>query len=219
MRHERLDRRGCAPARYLLKFLGERGDDIQPSFRAAVAVSVPYDLARASDAVHHGFARVYERHFLHTLKPKVAAKLERYPDLCDPLAFPAARTLREFDDAVTAPIHGFFSAADYYARSSSIQFLRNVRRPTLLLNAEDDPFLPAAVLDEVRSLALDNPLLELEFSPSGGHAGFIAGRLPWHPLYYAEHRVIEFLTARLEGEDAAPVESSAHWTRHEVGVQ
>ncbi len=189
----------------LLKFLGERGDDVQPAFRAAAAVSVPYDLARGADAVSQGFARVYERHFLQSLMAKVSAKLEHYPDLCDAQSLTGVRTLRDFDDAVTAPIHGFSSAADYYARSSSMQFLGNVRRPTLLLNAEDDPFLPASVLDEVRSIAASNPLLELEFSPSGGHVGFIAGQVPWRPFYHAEHRVIEFLAAKLERVDAAPI--------------
>lgn len=182
----------------LLKLLGERGDDLHPAVRAAVAVSVPYDLARGADSVNQGFARVYERHFLRSLMRKVTAKLERYPDLCDPARLPAVRTLRAFDDAVTAPVHGFASADDYYARSSSLPFLGAIRRPTLLLSAEDDPFLPPAVLDEVRAIAATTAALRLEFPPAGGHAGFVAGRLPWRPLYYAEHRVIEFLATELE---------------------
>ncbi len=198
----------------LLKYLGERDTDIRPALGAAATISVPYDLARGADAVSQGFARIYQRHFLHSLTRKVSAKLERYPDLCDSRALASARTLRDFDDVVTAPVHGFSSAADYYARSSSMQFLRNVRLPTLLLNARDDPFLPATVLDEVRSIAADNPMLEVEFPPSGGHAGFVAGRLPWRPSYYAEQRVIAFLAATLDGEDRSPV-----LARHEVGMQ
>lgn len=182
----------------LLKLLGERGDDIHPAVRAAAAVSVPFDLARGSDSVSQGFARVYERHFLQSLMRKVTAKLERYPDLCDPARLPAVRTLRAFDDAVTAPLHGFASAADYYTRSSSLHFLRAIRRPTLLLSAEDDPFLPASVLDEVRAIAATTAALRVEFPPAGGHAGFIAGQLPWRPLYYAEQRVIDFLATEME---------------------
>lgn len=182
----------------LLKLLGERGDGLHPAVRAAAAVSVPYDLARGADSVSQGFARVYERHFLQSLMRKVTAKLERYPDLCDPARLPAVRTLRAFDDAVTAPVHGFASANDYYARSSSLAFLGAIRRPTLLLSAEDDPFLPPAVLDQVRAIAATTAALRVEFPPNGGHAGFIAGRLPWRPLYYAEHRVIEFLAPELE---------------------
>lgn len=182
----------------LLKLLGERGDDVHPAVRAAAAVSVPYDLARGAASVNQGFARVYERHFLQSLRRKVTAKLRRYPDLCDPLRLRAARTLRAFDDAVTAPVHGFASADDYYARSSSLRFLPAIRRPTLLLSAEDDPFLPPSVLDEVRAIAARTTALHLEFPRAGGHAGFIAGQLPWRPLYYAEHRVIEFLATELE---------------------
>lgn len=182
----------------LLKLLGESGDDIHPAVRAAVAVSVPYDLARGADTVSQGLAHFYERHFLRSLRRKVNAKLARYPDLCDPRRLRTVRTLRDFDDVVTAPVHGFASADDYYSRSSSLGFLHGIRRPTLLLSARDDPFLPAPVLDEVRAIAAASPALRLEFPRAGGHAGFVAGRLPWRPLYYFEHRVIEFLAAELE---------------------
>ena len=181
----------------LLKLLGERGDDLPPQLRAAAAVSVPYDLARGSDQVSRGFARVYERHFLRTLQRKVRQKLERYPDLCDPARLAGARSLRAFDDLVTAPVHGFASADDYYARSSALRFLGGVRRPTLLLSAHDDPFLPAAVLDEVRAAAAGSAFLDVEFLPAGGHVGFVAGRLPWRPDYWAERRVVHYLADRI----------------------
>ena len=108
-----------------------------------------------------------------------------------------ARTLYAFDDLVTAPVHGFRDADDYYARSSSLHYLARIRTPTLLLSARDDPFLPAAVLDEVRDIARINPLLQLEFVDRGGHVGFIAGTLPWRPFYYAEWRATEFLASAL----------------------
>ena len=104
-----------------------------------------------------------------------------------------ARTLYDFDDVVTAPVHGFSDAADYYTRSSSIRFLSRIRVPTLLLNAADDPFLPSEVLDEVRALASENDLITVEFPESGGHVGFVSGQNPLRPFYYAEWRVTEFL--------------------------
>jgi predicted alpha/beta-fold hydrolase len=178
----------------LLKWLGERGvDGVPAAVRGAVAVSVPFDLARGCRHLSRGFSRVYERFFLRSLVAKTRQKLARYPDLCDAAALDRVRTLWEFDDAVTAPVHGFRDALDYYTQSSSIHYLAHIRVPTLLLSAVDDPFLPREVLEDVRTIAGDNPALELEFVRRGGHAGFISGRVPWRPLYYAEWRVADFL--------------------------
>jgi uncharacterized protein len=181
----------------LLKYLGERGGDLPPRLRAAAAVSVPYDLGRGSRHIGRGFARVYERHFLRSLRRKAYAKLDRFPDLVPREHVDRARTLWDFDDVVTAPVHGFAGAADYYDRSSAVRFLDGIRVPTLLLSAVDDPFLPAAVLEDVRAAAGGNPALHVEFIERGGHVGFISGRLPWRPFYYAEWRVTEFLAAHL----------------------
>jgi predicted alpha/beta-fold hydrolase len=181
----------------LLKFLGERGTELPERVRAAAAVSVPFDLARGSRHIARGFSRVYERHFLRSLRRKALAKLERFPDLVDRGALTATRTLWDFDDRVTAPVHGFADAADYYARSSALAWLDRVRLPTLLLSAADDPFLPREVLDDVRHVASDNPALTLEFVERGGHVGFISGRVPWHPHYYAEWRICDFLARRV----------------------
>jgi predicted alpha/beta-fold hydrolase len=177
----------------LLKWLGEQGSDVPGELRAAAAVSVPYDLARGSRHIEQGFARVYSRHFLRSLKRKAVAKRERYPDLFDAAALARSRTLWDFDDHVTAPVHGFTSAEDYYARSSAIHFLGGIRVPTLLVSAADDPFLPRAVLDEVRGVAASNPALTVQFVPRGGHVGFVAGRVPWRPEYWAEQRAMAFL--------------------------
>lgn len=181
----------------LLKWLGELGDSVPDRVAAAAAVSVPFDLARASRHISTGFSRVYEQHFLRSLRRKALAKLERYPDLVSRERLTSARTLYDFDDAVTAPVHGFADATDYYARSSSIRFLTRIRVPTLLLSAVDDPFLPADVLDEVRTLASGNAYLDLEFPEKGGHVGFVSGRNPLRPFYYAEWRVAEFLARAL----------------------
>jgi uncharacterized protein len=182
----------------LLKYLGERGDDVPAALLGAAAISVPYDLARGSRHISRGFSRVYESHFLQSLRRKVEAKRARFPDLADPERLRRARTLWDFDDVFTAPVHGFRDAEDYYARSSSLGYLHAVRVPTLLLSAADDPFLPHEVLDEVRAAARDNPALRLEFSPRGGHAGFVGGRVPWRPEYHAEQRALAFLAARFE---------------------
>jgi hypothetical protein len=183
----------------LVKYLGETGDRVPANVRRAVAISVPYDLARGSRHISRGFARVYERHFLRSLVRKVEAKLATYPDLIAAERLPGVRTLYDFDDLLTGPVHGFTGADDYYARSSAIRFLQGVRVPTLLLSAVDDPFLPAAVLDEVRAIAAANPALTVEFHAQGGHVGFVGGRVPWRPDYYAERRACEF-AATMIGE-------------------
>ena len=177
----------------LLKWLGEQGQGAPPEVRAAAAVSVPYDLERGSRFIEHGFARVYTRHFLRTLRAKARVKLERDPGLFDGSALERARTLFDFDDVVTAPVHGFEGATDYYRRSSSLRFMESIRRPTFLLSAYDDPFLPADVLQEVERIARGSRYLTAEFHQRGGHVGFISGRVPWAPRYYAEERVLDFL--------------------------
>jgi len=182
----------------LLKWLGEQGDNVPMQVLGAAAVSVPYDLARCAQQLERGFSRVYQASFLRSLRRKAEAKHARFPDLYHRDAYRRARTLYEFDDAVTAPVHGFRDAADYYARSSSIRWLSRIRLPTLLLSAADDPFLPADVLREVRELARGNPHLVVEFVDRGGHAGFIGGRHPLDPDYYGERRAAEFLADCLE---------------------
>ena len=181
----------------LLKWLGERGDDLPPEVHAAAAVSVPFDLERGSRFIERGFSRIYTKHFLRTLRAKARLKLARDPDLFDASALEQASTLFAFDDAVTAPVHGFADASDYYRRSSSIRFLHAIRCPTLLLSAYDDPFLPSSVLDEVATIAEANPCIVTEFPQRGGHVGFIGGRWPWSPRYYAEDRVLSFLRSAI----------------------
>jgi predicted alpha/beta-fold hydrolase len=184
----------------LLKFLGERGRTLPSQIRGAAAVSVPFDLERGSRHISTGASRIYDRHFLRTLRRKAVAKLERFPGLFDAEALDRARSIYQFDDAVTAPVHGFASAHDYYTRSSALGYLERVAIPTLLLSARDDPFLPVAVLDEVRAAAARNSKLSLEFPAHGGHVGFVAGSVPWRPFYYAEWRVCEFLAAMITSE-------------------
>jgi uncharacterized protein len=180
----------------LLKWLGEQATRLSRRIRGAAAISVPFDLARGSRHIQRGFARVYQAHFLRSLKRKTFEKLQRFPDIADRTRVAAAQTLYEFDELVTGPLHGFAGADDYYARSSALGFLAKIRIPTLLLSAIDDPFLPPAVLDEVRLIAAQNPVLVTEFVKRGGHVGFISGP-PWRPFYWGEWRMAEFLEAQL----------------------
>ena len=180
----------------LLKFLGEHGDTLPETFRAAAAISAPFDLAASVEALERGFSRVYQHQLVASLKRKTLEKLTCYPDLVDRAAVRAVRTLAEFDDLVTAPLHGFSGAAAYWAASSSASFLPRIRRPTLLINAEDDPFLPAEALP--RQAVAENPFLTAAFTPSGGHLGFLAGRWPGAPIAWAEVRAVAFLAEHLQ---------------------
>ena len=180
----------------LLKWLGESGKAIDPRIVAAAAISVPFDLESGSRFISRGFSRVYQHSFMRSLRRKAFAKLERYPGLFDRKALNDARTIYDFDDAVTAPVHGFASAHDYYKRSSSLGFLAGIRVPTLLLSAKDDPFLPRRILDDVERATKRNSVVVAEFHEHGGHVGFVGGRWPWTPLYYGERRVFEFLEAQ-----------------------
>jgi hypothetical protein len=185
----------------LLKYLGEEA--AAAPFRAAVAVSVPYDLSAGADALEGTrMGRFYTRLFLKSLIAKADAKAALISDRCDLDRVRAARTFREFDDAATAPIHGFQGAADYYARSSSQRFLRRIRVPTLLLHAADDPFLPASAFP-ARECA-SNPQLTVVMTGRGGHVGFVEGT-PWAPRFWAEEQAARFLAAALGADcrDAA----------------
>ena len=155
----------------LLKWLGERGEEAAGLVRRAAAVSAPLDLAAAGHALDRGLNRLlYTRHFLTTLKPKSIAKLEVFPGIYDGAKVRRARTFREFDDLVTAPLHGFRDADHYWTASSSGPFLERIRVPTLVLNARNDPFLPEQ--DLVAAARKAAPGVLLEFPRTGGHAGF-----------------------------------------------
>jgi len=175
----------------LLKWLGEHPG--QQLVAAAAAFSVPFDLAAGARHINY----VYVARFLRSLKKKIAHMLDHFPEMRDRIDVAAtlrARTFVEFDDAATAPIHGFASAEDYYTKSSSLQFLSKITTPTLILNAEDDPFLPREALERARAAA--SPAIDFRTTPCGGHTGFISGALPWRCEYWAEERIVEWLMGR-----------------------
>ena len=172
----------------LLKWLAEQGDLASGIVNAAAAVSAPLDLAAANTALSSGFNLVYARHFLRTLIPAALAKERQFPGRIDVGRVRAARTLRDFDDAATAPLHGFSGADDYYARSSAGPLLGAVQTPTLLLNAANDPFLPQAALPQRASMSA---VMTFEMPQHGGHVGFVHGALPgridWLPQRLLAH--------------------------------
>lgn len=175
----------------LLKWLGEREFLASARLAAAASVCAPIDLAACGHQLGRGLNRIYTRNFLRTLKQNAAEKLARYPGLFDGRRAAAAKNLYEFDDAVTAPLHGFLGADDYWQRASAKPLLRGIRIPTLLLAAKNDPFLPASALphpDEVSTK------VRLDFPHDGGHVGFVTGSLPgrldWLPqrlLHFFDH--------------------------------
>ena len=172
----------------LLKYLGEVGETSRLS--AAAAVCVPLDLHKCADALTVGFSKIYQRHLLKRMKGAVTRKFDRHTAAFDWDRAMAARTFAEFDDAVTAPLHGFSGKTDYYDRCSSMHYLKDVALPTLIVNALDDPFMTPGVIPHRDRLS---PHITLEVSEEGGHVGFIEGGTPWAPRYYLPRRVIEFL--------------------------
>jgi len=180
----------------LLKWLGEHPG--QTLLSAAATISVPYDLAAGARFLESGAGPFYVAVFLRTLKAKVKDLADRFPEARERIDLPrmlAATTFREFDDAATGPLHGFAGADDYYARSSSLSFVGRISTPTLLISAEDDPFVPAEVLPRVRAAA--SPAVTSLFAKAGGHVGFVSGPSPGRAVYWAEETIVRWLLARL----------------------
>ena len=167
----------------LLKWLGEHGDAASSIVRRAAAVSAPLDLPASGAALDRGINRLlYTRLFLSTLRPKSLAKLALFPNLFDAERVRLARTFREFDDAFTAPLHGFRDVDHYWTSSSSGAWLEHIAVPTLVLNARNDPFLPEPAL--LAAAAKASKTVLLEFPQNGGHVGF--------PGRWLAQRLIEF---------------------------
>ena len=189
-------------ANVLLKYLGERGEGSR--IRAAAAVSVPFDLGRGADKLAASFmGRVYTRHFVRRLVGKY--RLKRAAGIrvdgveTDERRLLRSRSFRDFDDVVTARLHGFRGADDYYTRSSSARYVHAVRVPTLLVHALDDPFVDARAIPHGAIAA--NPMLHTAFVPRGGHVGFIGGT-PARPHFWAEREAARFLASRVGAERA-----------------
>jgi predicted alpha/beta-fold hydrolase len=179
----------------LLKWLGEQGPAATQLVAGAAAVSAPLDLMAAGDALGRGFNLVYTRAFLATLKRKSIAKLDTHPRIYDAAVVRAARTLRDFDNVVTAPLHGFTDTDDYWTRASSKPWLARIAVRTLLVNARNDPFLPERALPGPTDVSA---AVTLDFPQEGGHVGFVSGLFPG-TLDWLPRRIIHFLQQPARG--------------------
>jgi predicted alpha/beta-fold hydrolase len=173
-------------ANALLRFLGEFQH--QASFvDAACAVSAPLDLTKSNASLEKGFNIVYIKKFLHSLKPKCIEKLKQYPNLFSKEDLLAAKNLYEFDNVVTAPLHGYKNAKDYWQRASSGLILNDIVVPSLVFNAKNDPFLPEAALPQTCS----SKHVTLDYPKHGGHVGFPTGwplgKIDWLPHYLTSY--------------------------------
>jgi predicted alpha/beta-fold hydrolase len=178
----------------LLKWLGEQGAAAREIVAAAAAVSAPLDLAAGGHALGRGFNMIYTRMFLSTLKRKSLHKLAQFPGAFDATAVQRSRTLYEFDNVVTAPLHGFRDTDDYWARASSKPGLPGIRVPTLVLNAKNDPFVPAAALPSPQDAS---DCVVLEQPADGGHCGFVSGSFPGN-LGWLPKRLLAFFDEQMK---------------------
>ena len=168
----------------LLRWAEEAGDSAGRTARAVAAVCSPVDLAASGHAIGRGFNRqVYTRMFLKTMRPRALAKLAQHPGLFNRQAMLAARDLYDFDNLFTAPLHGFKDTEDYWARASAKPHLHRIRIPALVLNARNDPFIPAASLPRQQDVGRHVTLWQ---PAHGGHVGFPGGRFPGHLLSLPE---------------------------------
>lgn len=169
--------------------------DSKAPVAAAVAVSVPFDLASCAHILSRRFARIYQWNLLRCLKRLVLrhyAAQDPAPISLPPLH--TIQTLRAFDEQITAPLHGYADADDYYHRCSCAPHLHHISHPTLLVHARDDPVAPPPTFALAQNLS---PAVQLEITPSGGHVGFVQGRWPWNAEYWLEQRVVTYLLTAL----------------------
>ena len=172
----------------LLKWAGERGSAAAEVVTGVAAICAPLDLAACGHHLARGFNRVYTRHFLNTMRVISAARLQQFPGLFDEAKMRAAINLYQFDDAVTAPVHGFAGADDYWARSSAKPWLKSIAIPSLTVNAKNDPFLPASYLPKASEVSA---FVRLEHPADGGHVGFVSGAFPGN-LDWLPQRLLHF---------------------------
>lgn len=179
----------------LVKWLGEQGQN--SCLSAAVAVSVPFDLGRCAQAINQGFSRTYQANLLKDMR-RIA--VEKFAQVEAPFQLPdlaGCKDFFSFDDAFTAPLFGFENVQDYYAQASSRQYLPAITTPTLLVHAQDDPFMSPQVVPDATELP---PAVRLELSAHGGHVGFVSSNRLGRPNYWLEQRIPDFLRAQLANE-------------------
>ena len=171
----------------LLKWLGETGSD--NPLTAAAAISVPFDLDNTATKLNSGISRIYQRYFMDKLHRSLQRKISHVELPVDVLTALQSKTIREYDDQVTAPLHQFRDADDYYQQSSSRHYLHAIAKPTLIIHAEDDPFMTRAAIPTQAELS---DQITLELCRHGGHVGFIAGHA-FKPVYWLEQRLSDYI--------------------------
>ncbi|MDP3562502.1 MAG: hydrolase [Legionellaceae bacterium] len=180
----------------LLKWLGEQGE--QSLIQTAAAVSVPFLLNAVADKMNHGFTRCYRSYLLGRMQAMFLRKIQRYPETFSGTLnstdykhhVESASCFWTFDDRITAPLHGFSNVHAYYRESSSRRYLSQIKTPTLIIHALDDPFMTPQVVPQADELSEQ---VTLEVSKRGGHVGFISGSVPGNPTYWLDQRIPEFL--------------------------
>jgi len=177
-----------------LKYLGEHGraGTLHPALKRAVTFSVPLDVTTSATRLEAWDSMVYNRRFQRSLKAKIGQKAGALPPALAASDWQRARTIRQFDDLITGPLHGFSGAEDYYTKNSSLPFLPDISIPTLVVNAKNDPFLSPECLPETLARELTN--VWMEFPASGGHCGFMDRRGGLNGTYWSEKRAVQFLT-------------------------
>jgi predicted alpha/beta-fold hydrolase len=173
----------------VLKMAGESGDALPPEVRGFVAVAPAFDLAACADSLAEPENFIYQRHFVTRLKRHMRYKAQLFPDRYPIDGMRGIRTVREWDEVITSRFCGFAGANDYYARSSALQFVGAIRRPTLILTAKDDPFVPFAAFEDPAIRA--NPNITLLATEHGGHCAFVS-RERGEARFWAERRIVEY---------------------------
>ncbi|MCK5667075.1 MAG: hydrolase, partial [Thiotrichaceae bacterium] len=174
-------------ANAMLKWLGETGES--NPIQKAVAVSVPFRLHDAGKRLEKGVSRIYRYHLLSSLRNTYAKKFKK---LRSPLNvdIDSLKSFWSYDDQVTAPLHGFSGAKEYYDRSSSRQYLKNIKTPTRIIHASDNPFMFKATVPDKSELSSS---IDFLLTKNGGHVGFISGETPYSAYSWCEKKIIEFL--------------------------
>ena len=185
-------------ANVLCKWLGEQGESVPEIVHAAAAISPPFRPDVAVDYFEKSFFGLYTKKFLRTLIPKALEKERQFPGCLDVEAVRACRNFRIYDTEVTARLHGFEDAMDYWQKVGCAQFLESIRVPTMLVTSADDPFNPASTIP--REVADASPWLYPQWTDRGGHVGFVGGRWPWRPAYWLDQHLVRFFAAIERGE-------------------
>lgn len=177
-------------ANMLLKLLGEEENNVL--LEKAVAISAPMQLDMCADYIDRGFSKFYQKILVDALNKSLDVKYDKHP-MQEIISLQREdiskiKSFWEFDEAYTAPVHGFESAQDYYTKSSAKQYLKKIKIPTLIIHAKDDPFMPVEILPNLHELP---SCVSMEASEHGGHVGFISGSI-FKPIYWTEKRIFEF---------------------------